>query len=171
MDTLLPKSSDIRTLPLRAIVAYAYRTARRILVRSDLQHMEAIHHQLACLEEFVCSPTIPEDIAARVAKATAELIGSVGLRLETADLVLSFARAADCCIAAAMALSGDHTKAPQRLADAARKATEAAKSLSGADAGRSFSDYEVLLRLFGQEESGVLGSAFDPSESGPLGPL
>ena len=40
MSILLPISSDVRALPLRAIVAYAYRTARRIMFRSEVQHME-----------------------------------------------------------------------------------------------------------------------------------
>ncbi len=171
MSTLLPVSSELHGLPLRAIVAYAYRTACRVMVRSELQQLGALRHQLACLEEFARSPTISEDIAARVAMATAELIGSRRWLPESADVLLAFARAADCCVAAAMALSGEHTKEQQRSADAARKATEAAERLSAADARRSISDYEVLLRLFGPYESGMLGEAFDPTESGPLGPL
>ena len=171
MTTLLPASSELHALPLRAIVAYAYRVACRVMVRSELQQLGTLHRQLACLEEFTRSPTISGDIAARVATATAALIGSRRWLPESADVLLAFARAADCCIAAAMALSSDHTKAQQRLADAARKATEAAESLSAADARRSLSDFEVLLGLFGPSEAGMLGEAFDPTESGPLGPL
>ena len=171
MRIQLPVPSDVCALPLRAIVAYAYRTARRILVRSEVQHLEALHHHLAHLEEFVRSPTIPGDFAARVAFATAELIGSGGWRPETGDTLLAFARAGDCCIAAAMVLNGDVTKATRNLEIAARKATEAAESLSAADARQLLSDYEALLRLFGPQETGVLGGAFDPTERGPLGPL
>ncbi len=171
MNTRLPVSSELHALPLRAIVAYAYRTAHRIMVRSELRQLGALQHQLACLEEFIRSPTNPRDIAARVATATSELIGCRPWPPESADELLAFARAADCCIVAAMALFGDDAKTQQRFADAARKATEAAETLSGADIGRSCSDCEVLLRLFGPSESGMLGKAFDPTDSGPLGPL
>ncbi len=90
MSTLLPASSELQVLPLRAIVAYAHRTARRMMVRSELQQSEALHLQLACLEEFARSPTISGDIASRVATATAELIGSRRWLPESADLLLAF---------------------------------------------------------------------------------
>ncbi len=172
MNTLLPTLTEINALPLRAIVAFAFRAARRVMLRYNMEHIETLQHALACLEEFVRLPAAPVDIVPRTAEAMASLLGTPDFKtIDTAEIVLCFAKAADCCILAGMAHGVTTADANQCTAAAAGKAVQAASRMNAAEARRAASDYERLIGLFGSYERVELGEPFDPTEAGPLGPL
>jgi multidrug efflux pump subunit AcrA (membrane-fusion protein) len=198
-EATLPTVDELKTLPLRAIVCYAVRCARRVQplywqareVAHREKHEAAIETALTITEQFCRGEHIAAADAAdaaRAAEAAADAADAVEAAAEAAEAAAEAARAAragTASRAAAAAFAGaiaDVTAAIARTADAARAARAA---FAGATAGvtaattkatgkaalaAARADYYRLVSV-NLASYPDLGQPIDPTENGPLGPL
>jgi hypothetical protein len=141
----------LRTLPLRAIVAFAARCARRV---------ELLGRSLVVLDRSAIHNAI--EIAEVFARGEIGKFAAVG----AADAATArAARAADAALTV-----GSADDAASYSARAAAAAGAASYAAYGAARATARSDIQQLVALhLGQP--GELGNPIDPSEAGPLGPL
>jgi hypothetical protein len=156
----------LKALPLRAIVAFAARCARRVqpLTSSLPEHgRDAVERAIQVAEGFACG----DDLTGAAARA-ADVAADAWADADAADAAADAARAAaNAARAAAWAADADAATAA-RAADAADAAADAARA--AADAAADALDLNRLIAL-NLGRPGTRGSPIDPSEAGPLGPL
>ena len=177
----LPTEEDLRQLPLRSIVAYAARCARRVqpLFQSEkLEHVETVNRAIQVADAFAAglgSPAGGDYAAFHLA---------LGAALEAAegdDAALAAADALDAALKAAERNDAAHasgaTHAARQAALNAVHAVHAARDALHAprDVARAAAraDFQTLLALSRErrQQFPELGDPVDVSESGPLGPL
>ena len=167
----LPTEDDLEQLPLRGIVAYAARCARRVQPRFRLakaipdfsRHQAAVADAISLAEQFC----LREDVNAAVAAGAADTAA-----YDAADAqIQAAADVAACAAAACEAANTDEDAAPAYdAACAASYAASASGEQVDAFAEAAYADYDRLLELdlAGWPE---LGPPIDPSDKGPLGSL
>lgn len=185
----LPTKDQLKKLPLRAIVAYAVRCARRVqpLYRLARRIPDRERHQAAietilmigerfCRDETAAAAnaftagartfsaarvTGAADAAARAARAAS---AARAANATHAALVANAARAASAAAEAANAAEATET------VEAANVAATNATNVAATNANAAGADYDRLVSL----NLGVypnLGQPIDLAENGPLGPL
>src|SRR5512135_3274302 len=180
---------QLAELPLRAIVAFAVRCARRV---QPLGHVLTEYRQVE-VEDAIASA----EGFARGGKA----VRAAGAAARAANAARAAARAVDAARAAAAKAAADSdwvdaddaeaadawAEAPARAADAAAAADIAAAdaSAAGADADTARAAWDTgrdaardaargdlhRLRALDLGRPGTMGKPIDPAEQGPLGPL
>ncbi|MCY2991870.1 MAG: hypothetical protein NTY19_28935 [Planctomycetota bacterium] len=189
-EATLPTPDELKTLPLRAMVVYAVRCARRVQPLFGLareiphheKHLAAIEIALTLSEQYCRGELIATAYAVRAAYAVADAAAYAARAAHTVVAAAKAAYAADDAartVYAAAYFSG-HARSgayAARLAAAYAAATGAAGRAACAAAHfaddakcAARSDYDCL-RALNPGETPSLGSPLDPSESGPLGPL
>ena len=170
----LPTVRQLEKLPLRAVVAYAAKGARRVSsLLYDFVEMQIIEEALSIAEKVASTGQLDQldaastlRVAASVAEAAAAFDEDVPERLHfAAQSVRSATWAAYCVIEAA----GRPEKARHYAtltAEAAKIAVNAAEILDESAAAAAINaakrDYDILLNTFGEHEETVIGDAIDP---------
>ena len=132
------------------------------------------------MNEFVQSSSIGVDLfrrtmsaSADVAEAAADLAKDVALDEESLGIHSvgpAVCAAAMCCYYASKAEISTDSDPAVCLEMAVKTALRSFRCMDDTDNDFATADYERLVKLFGIQDSIVLGDPFDPSESGPLGP-
>jgi hypothetical protein len=174
---------DLKQLPLRAIVAFVARCARRVQPLYRLpegcprkaEHETGVDLVIQAAERFALGDLAAYDAAYDAARAAVRAADNfiLDVAIDEAlegelDVVLRAARAAHDVANAAYATLGYALDARPAL-DVAHVAHVAARVAARAG-DAAYTDYENLLALR-LSKFPDLGQAIDPSESGPLGPL
>jgi hypothetical protein len=183
---------DLKRLPLRAIVAFAARCARRVrplyrLPTDDpgaAEHEHAVERVLKMAESFAAGErsVVAESNDTRAAAARAAgAAGAKYLVLDDPSVGATTLTAAALAAASAEAASASAEAAADRIPATALEAADRAADAALSAAARATdelttirtavaADYERLIQLrLGNHPD--LGDPVDPSESGPLGPL
>ena len=189
--------NELSELPLRAVVAFAVRCARRVQPLFDLPprhpkrmpHIVAVNHALDFAERLVAGKralaAFPDADDVRAAALDAQNAADAARNAASAtvartaepdkavDAALDAAnRAVDAedaaRAAAAAARTADAEDAARAAFDAARAADANGAAADAADAARA--DFEQLTNLKLGKRS-ELGEPIDLSDNGPLGPL
>ncbi len=176
-------ATDLKQLPLRALVAYAARCARRVQSQYALPegHEEAAACQVALdgairiAEQFASGEEPTAEIVAQAEEATVRAIILVSGDENGNSAAAYAANAVYAAIAAATAgLGAMHGEDPQaaaeKVADAAAIALDAATAIRDDVARAANLDWEMLHRMHLGKFPGV-GEPVNPSEKGILGPL
>jgi hypothetical protein len=172
----LPSVEELKQLPLRAIVAYATRCARRVVPLFEFaelkpRHKKDLKYAILVAEEFARGETNAEfsdsvrSDALSAAVHYADLSAAVNAARAAAD-------AAYAAVNAARADAAYAAYAARAAADAAYAAvyTTAARAAADAAYAAVYTDFKSLINLrLGRYPE--LGEPIDPSEKGPLGPL
>jgi hypothetical protein len=187
----LPRPNDLMELPLRAIVAYAVRCARRAQplfchvsdIADFAQHEAAVERAISLAERFCFGNEIESrtlaaaaDEAAYAADAAAftatvaayAVIAADGKALARVAVATKAAAAASAVAYAARAAAARGATARAAAADAAHAA-----AADASDAAAAVRDFEALLDLYsgGWSGLGATNNVIDPTEHGPLGAL
>jgi hypothetical protein len=181
---------DLGQLPLRAIVAFATRCARRarLLYRLSAGEPGAAEYESAVDRAIELAESLATDrpgdgtaFASNVANFASNVANRAGTDAPDRAATAAAFAAGDAAFAAAAAAGPsivDARRAARAGADAADKCAAAGRAAAraGVDAADRYAaraaddDYGKLLRLnLGKYPD--LGQPVDPSESGPLGPL
>ncbi len=172
MTNSRPSETNLAGLPLRSIVAYAYRSALRALARSEVPHAAECGRVLELVRRFVESSCDAADQARQIGQAAAAVVGAeITHEPEDIGVGLAVRSAGMCSCYAAEAMDDQGTVAEARVRRAATAAARAARQMTDADRRYAAADFERLIELYGKRQGVTLGPAFDPSESGVLGPL
>lgn len=170
MKAALPTALELEKLPIRAVVAYAARTARRVssefrgIVADDilddaLRHVDSVSmtHHLGEVDPASVITASERVIAAYVA-APASMKS-----VEKFRMLFSLVHAALTAMNALLAASNPSIARHQmeRAAHAAQRAARPLESLSGeaATAAREAArrDYDILLRKYGEHDEVIIG--------------
>jgi hypothetical protein len=179
--TILPSAEQLEKLPLRAIVAYATRAARRVSVILRGQAEYVIVNETLNLTESIVSSDASREISAASLMAAAARLAAMSATLREPQKVLaamSVRAAARAAYSAIQAIS-DTSRSDYYARHAARAAATAARAIDALDEvaaraarERTRLDFEVLLQRFGEQHSVTFGQSFDISaNASPLGPL
>lgn len=189
-EATLPTADELKTLPLRAMVAYAVRSARRVQPLYGLakeiphheKHMAAIEIALTLSEQFCRGEPIAVAYAARAAYAAAD---AAGYAARAAQTIVAAAKAAYAADDAARTVYAAAYFSDQRRSSVHAIRVAAAYATATAAAGRvacvaanavddarlaARADYECLRALH-PEPTPCLGTPLDPADRGPLGAL
>jgi len=178
----LPSAEQLQRLPLRAVAAYAARAARRVqpavhgfidddIIEGAVSIVETIAsaHFLECVD-----PASVPLAASRVAAAAADAprIPEVHLAL------MAILRALDTAIEVLGTIEAPNRsryyagRAAQKAERVARAAADVFdKSAAAAADAAARTDYDSLVKIFGEHDDVLLGDPIDLSESSPLGPV
>jgi hypothetical protein len=174
MNPTLPAAKHLEKLPLRAIVAYAARTARRL--SSELRGVVAdviLDHAMDLLANVAMALPFEEvdkvsvmHAAAQVAAAYAD--APAALRsVERFRVVFAIGHAAEAVMFAVLAASNPD-KARRLMESAALEAERATRPIEVLDSAASAAvtratrqDYEILLRRYGERDEVVIGEPID----------
>jgi hypothetical protein len=166
------RQEQLARLPLRRLVALLARNARRVqplLGRGpaeDLQpgNLQAIEAAIRSAEAFAGGADQSEDDGSSAF--------AVAMRCSATSAPIAFAAALAACCADHAAGVGLYSEAgSEALATAAQALDYYLSALpEGTNHAQAFGDLEALLAMGGPGFPN-LGSAIDPSEQGPLGPL
>ncbi len=173
MTTIRPNAEQIAKLTVRSIVAYASRAARRAIATQNADDIESCERALRVANEFVEEPTVVSGSERRAALAAA----SASDRGPTESLPLIHVTVMACAamMCCYYAIRTVCSKEPERATCFKRLVDEAVRAARPLDdeasAALDVADYELLVKLYGKHESITLGDPFDPSDSGPLGPI
>ena len=179
----LPAEDDLKNLPLRAIVAYAVRCARRVRplygraggIADLAEHEAAVEGALSLAERFCFGDDVGQ--GAYGAAYGAGDAADTAAAQDAARAASAAARAAAYAFDIPKSAVYDHPVYASRVAaeavDAAGAAARAAGHASD-DAGTveaaAKADFDRLLEL-NQGAYPELGQPIDPTANGPLGPL
>src|SRR5580704_11250349 len=176
-------ATDLKQLPLRALVAYAARCARRVQSQYALPegHEEAAACQAALdgairiAEQFAAGEEPSAESVAQAEEATVRamiLVSGDENGNSTAAYAANAAYAAiDAATAGLAALHADDPQAAaEKVADAAAIAFDAATAIRDDVARAANLDWEMLHRMHLGKFPAV-GEPVNPAESGMLGPL
>ena len=183
MIAVFPSENEMGQLPLRALVAFAVRCARRVQPLFTLpddhpekqKHIAAVERASRTAEAFARGiPEADRDVAWAAARAA----WAASMTSEAAGLPPNAAWAAAAASDAAHAAFHSSAAAPVAAAQAAwdaavdsvRTAEAAARAYNAWPAAAARSDYDRLREL-GLGCFPDLGEPIDPSVTGPLGPL
>jgi len=178
--TGLPTAEQLKKLPLRAIAAYTARAARRVLpeLRGAVDD-NIIEEALSLVENVASIEHLDLLDAASAALVASRTVGeAISLRGRQDIAVLSIFSAA--CTAHLLLMSAfEQHRAGRYAASAGREAERTARdsvaaldepmATAAAEAART--DYETLLKTFGEHETVVVGDPIDLSETSFLGAL
>ena len=170
MTRPLPTANELERLPLRAVVAYAARSVRRLsaelrgLVADDIVENVLTQVDAVCTYYF-----LGELDQSALYSAAADVAGAMSTITPPAKIIigLSLTRLAT---AASMVIEAaeDATRADRCMARAAKraeKAVQAIKALDDAAAATASAaareDYEILLREYGPQNEVVIGDPVD----------
>ena len=167
MNAILPTSEDLTKLPLRAIVAYAVRTARRISFELRGVVAEHLMDELLCLVETALTTesiagadkTLVLVAADHVAAAFTAAPVSVQ-SAEKALLIFSLVQASLTAMHAVLAVedSKNARSHAKKAAECAQKTASPIKSLGNETALQAAQqDYASLVRAYGEHDDIVLG--------------
>lgn len=177
----LPSKDDLARLPLRALVALAARTARRVESYARPGSQAATADALDVAERFARGEALEPASAAQAASragASAYEVYADAHRLAdaTADANSAFrasaatTAAAQAANAVAAASSGPGAAYGPAVASAASSAARAAAHVDKSVTAPVAADYQKLLDL-GLGTFPEMGKPIDPAVNGPLGPL
>jgi hypothetical protein len=177
MNAPLPTARELEKLPLRALVVYAARTARRL--SQDLRGVvsdEILDDALRLIETVSTAEPLGVVDKAAVIRAAERVAGAYADApddLKSAErfrIVFSVGHAAETAMFALLAAT-DPSGAPHWLKDAADEAERAVRALEvlgggGASAAREAArrDYDILVRKYGKHEEVVIGDPVDHFE-------
>lgn len=182
MSNELPSAADLQQLPLRALIAFTARAAKRGTAKYGIapdhpeaeQCREAVRRAVSLAMEFAAGtdPTT-EDVAA-VENAVVQAV--LGAR-QLADVNPTAAFAANAAYAAinatSLALScvgQDNAKTAVQCAEVSKAAADAAVAADKTIRAAVIRDWETLRQL-GLGKFPSVGKPVDPDVFGPLGPL
>ena len=179
----LPTAEQLEKLPLRAVAAYVARATRRVLPKLCGIVDDDIAEEAISIPERVasCERLDPADASSALqaaelmAKTAARTVRSQKYRAPlticfgtlTAELLLRAAFQKDTERAARYARRA--ARAAARTADRVVRTLDEPMATAAAEAVRT--DYETLLRTFGEHQSVVVGDPIDLSAASLLGPL
>jgi hypothetical protein len=170
MNAPLPTAQELERLPVRAVVAYAARAARRI--SSQLRGIvadELLDDALRLSQSLSTTDAIGEVDSASVVAAAERVAGAYANAPATLQsptrffMVTSLTHAALATMYAALAADdpGYARHNMKRAAENAERATRPINALSSEDADLAMEaarrDYQVLLRAYGEHEEVVIG--------------
>lgn len=177
---------ELKQLPLRAIVAFAVRTARRVQPLFDLplkwtgrnNHLVAVDEALRLAEAWLIgqeSGSLTNADAAREAVDATLVAKSADPNDASAALAVDAALAIDAALAVRSADATDAALYADAASTSAATASLAALDAAAgdgvfADEFASQSDYRRLSELYGHDKK-FAEFSLDATESGPLGPL
>ena len=174
MNPPLPTAEELEKLPLRAVVAYAARTTRRLssalqgvvpdeVLNDALRLVDVVSAaKLICGVDQVSVITAAEHVAEAYAAAATDVKS-----LEKFRIVFSFIHAALAAMHAVEAAANPE-RARHEMNLAARAAERAVRpidalgdisSRAAAEAARQ--DYDVLLRVYGEHDEVIIGEPVD----------
>ena len=170
-----PTAEQLQLLPLRAIVAYASRSARRpAKVLLDGVVAEEVDTLLGVADRFVvCRDSQPSDVLAALGAASDVARAASSLPRESVDAWLAAAAARSVAMTMYSVVQWMLRLKPacacaSKAASYAVGAAEAADILEepAATAARqaALRDYECFVKAFGIHDNVILGEPFDPSE-------
>ncbi len=181
----IPSAEDLKQIPLRALVAYAARCARRVHILFegrvvDLEYRAKVEGPIQIAERFARGDAGTGDDAWRSAMAAGDAAIAAARAAGDADLEAVANAALEAAATALAALEADLGR---ETADARyRDAIERVVALGSAQAAwaavaawataidAAWADFDQLLKLH-LGSFPELGQPIDPSESGQLGPL
>ena len=174
MNASIPTAEQLEKLPLRAVVAYAARTARRlsselrgIVADEVLDDVLQLVESVSTIDPIGMVNKVPVALAAeRIVGAYADAPDSLK-SLKKFRIVFSLAHAATAASFALLAAAHPVTASFERkvAADEAHRAVRSITTLSSraasaaADAARQ--DYEILLQEYGEHDQVVIGGPVD----------
>jgi hypothetical protein len=171
----LPRPDDLKAMPLRAIVAFAVRCARRAQpsfrlvtdIADFVQHEAAVEQAISLAERF-CVGDESESYTLAAAADAAAYAGDAVAYAATDAAARAFA--VTRAFAAASSAAAAARAAAARGAVARAAAADAAADDATAAAAR---DFQTLVKLFPRGWFGreAANGPIDPSEDGPFGPL
>ena len=169
MTGRMPTAQDLEKLPIRAVVAYASRTARRL--SSKLRSVIAddiLDDALRLVDSVSMSYSIGDVDAASVLRASARVVEAYSAvpeemkSLEKSRIVFSMVEAAQSAMRAVEA-AADPANARHQMKYAAGAAQRATRDFAALDEGAAAAaeaarrDYETLLAAYGEHEEPMLG--------------
>jgi hypothetical protein len=183
MVALAELSFDLKQLPIRAMVAYASRCARRAqpLLKLGRKHRDpetcrkTVDSAIRLAEAFAAGGEIEPQVVAQFEEIMVQALLSVsalGEDFQTAAYAANAAYAVLSATSAALEIEAadDPTELANRVLDACATATESAISADDAVERAARLDWEMLHRMrLGRFPD--LGEPINPTESGILGPL
>lgn len=183
MTALAELNFDLKQLPIRAMLAYAARCARRAQPQFKLspKHRDAaackkaVESSIRLAEVFVAGGEIDRQVVAQIEEIMVHALMAVSAEGETEKTAAYAATAAYAVISATSAAleiedAVDPTEYANRVLDACVTATESAISTDAAVERAARLDWEMLHRMrLGKYPD--LGEPINPAESGILGPL
>jgi hypothetical protein len=170
MGVSLPTAEQLEKLPLRAVVAYAARTARRLSSRLRGVVADEILDDMLWLVELVSTTDLISEVdktsviqaAERVAAAYADAPSSLK-SLEKFRIVFSLGHAAEAALFALLAATepvyaSDNRKlAAEEAYHAVRPVGALSRRAANAAMEAARHDYDILLREYGEHEGIVIG--------------
>jgi hypothetical protein len=177
MNASLPTANELEKLPMRAVAAYAARSARRCssglrgVVADDILENALRKFDTVATTEFIgdVDPASVASASGRITEAYSSAPDDVKSR-EKACVVFSLMEAALTAMRVLFAAT-DPTNARREMRSAARSAERAVRSAIRADPGigardrsdaaatadAARQDYELLLREYGEHDGFVVG--------------
>jgi hypothetical protein len=170
MNETLPTSKDLEKLPLRAIVAYAARTARRVSTAlRGLIPDEVLDNVLDRTDQVFQTPFLSDIDLSSLSYAVADLYGALSKTRNAGD-----GHVAGLCISrsatVAKELVGiglDPWRANSHVCRVANKAELAVSTIDVLYKGATEAiaaanrDYEILLNTYGVHEQAIIGDPVD----------
>lgn len=186
--TGLPSAEQLQRLPLRAVVIYAVRSARRVLPALPANMDDCVVEEALMLAEAVTSTESLQRLdPSPIHLATARVLEAFLVQKELEErrpgeirAVLSINSATRA--AAAVLSAACESDRPDRVARHAAYVARAAEATAGrvdilgetmaaAANVAAARDYEILLKTFGEHEPSVIGDPIDFSVDSLLGTL
>ena len=175
--------SDLKMLPLRALLAYATRCARRVqpLYAIDPSHADAaeciaaIDTAIGLAEAFAAGQKLDDEVLLQAEEGVVKALTAAnegGADDEKAAYAANAAYAVIDAVLAALDVpdADDPAEAARKVVDSATIATDAARAADKNVQRAARLDWEMLHRMhLGRYPD--LGEPIDPSQSGILGPL
>jgi hypothetical protein len=174
MNDPLPTPDELERLPLRAVVAYAARTARRVsFALRGVVAEEILDHLLELIDAVSTTSLIVDLRRAPLANAVerlAEAYGAAPAGAKSPEKFLIVFSLVHAALAAMSALEAavDPSSARRQMKSAAKEAQRTARQvralddeLAGLAAEAARQDYEILLRVYGEHDEVVIGDAVD----------
>jgi tryptophan 2,3-dioxygenase len=187
--TELPCAKDLVKLPIRAVVAYALRFARRLSwnLRNNNAY-KTIEKALALAEQVVSSNSLEKIDTASILMAGANVLDSFSSFQSQQDQIIALAvirvvTIASLALDAAMySTDSRFTKYnidihydQMQVAHSAEAVAHLAEAIANIDIYNSIisakRDYEYLLKTYGEHETIIIGDPIDISDNSLLGPL
>ena len=170
MNTPLPAARELEKLPMRAVVAYAARTARRVSAEfRSLVSDDILDEALRLVDSVATAPRLSEVDQASVIKASERFVAAYAAAptdMQSAEkdlMVFSLVQAALAAMYVLIAAidPSDARHQMKRAVQAAQRAVRPIEALSSmaASAAKEAArqDYDVLLREYGERDEVVLG--------------
>ncbi len=171
MSRDLPTATDLEKLPIRAVVAYTARTARRL--SSELRGVIADHAIDGLLSRIdgVCAVYLLTSLdEADIVSAAADVIGAMSQSQAPQDKHVIASSLSRSAMAATMAIevANDPTRARRCMSYAAKQAEKAVRAVrvlsseaAMAATDAACHDYAILLNAYGEHDEVIIGNPID----------